>query len=60
MTLENVTMDEVMEVLILDSDEEFPVQDYDEREINVFGSSSLRMTIPDDATAQGLALFSRC
>jgi len=53
-------MDEVMEVLILDSDEEFPVQDYDEREINVFGSSSLRMTIPDDATAQGLALFSRC
>jgi len=60
MTLENVTMDEVMEVLILDSDEEFPLQDYDEREINVFGSSSLRMTIPDDATAQGLALFARC
>jgi len=60
MTLENVTMDEFVEVLTLDSDEEFPVQDYDEREINVFGSSSLRMAIPDDATAQGLALFSHC
>jgi len=53
-------MDEFVEVLTLDSDEEFPVQDYDEREINVFGSSSLRMAIPDDATAQGLALFSHC